>query len=185
MDQALRGRQRDDGLKGLIVRFLATGATDAALYKLIAEAAEEVRVMEEQSRELAKRYEVENDIAVCDARNSRVHYDKTVLLLIGQERARVSVVHDDTTVTAAARFDSGINLLEILNVDGGMPTRVSLPANQTATALTKITAQLQLVAVGENAANDRELTTVVTRDAARVREEKSPRGLEEDALPRA
>ncbi len=143
MDQALRGRQRDDGLKGIIVRFLATGATDAALFKLIAEASETVRVMEEQSRELAKRYEVENDIAVCDARNSRVHYDKTVLLLIGQERARVSVVHDDTTVTAAARFDSGINLLEILGVDGGMPTRVSLPASQTATALTKITAALR------------------------------------------
>jgi hypothetical protein len=137
MDRALRARPRDDGLKGLVVRFLTTGAADASLYAPILEAAEAVRVIEEQSRELAKRFVVERDVAVCDARGSK-QYDKTLLLLLGQERARVSVVHDDTTVTAAARFDSGINLLALFGVDGGMPTRVSLPASRLDEALAKL-----------------------------------------------
>ena len=137
LDRALRARPRDDGLKGLVVRFLATGASDASLYPSIQEAAEEVRVIEEQSRELAKRFVVTNDVAVCDARGSKT-YDKTVLLLLGQERARVSVVHDDVTVTAAARFDSGVNLLALFGVDGGMPTRVSLPAARLGEALAKL-----------------------------------------------
>jgi hypothetical protein len=137
MDRALRARPRDDGLKGLVVRFLATGATDASLYATIAEAAEAVRAIEDQSRELAKRFVVERDVAVCDARGSKP-YDKTVLLLLGQERARISVVHDDTTVTAAARFDSGVNLLALFGVDGGMPTRVSLPASRLDDALAKL-----------------------------------------------
>lgn len=137
LDRALRARPRDDGLKGLIVRFLATGATDALLYRTISEAAEEVRKIEEQSRELAKGFVIENDVAVCDARGSRP-YDKTVLLLLGQERARISVVHDDVTVTAAARFDSGVNLLDLFGVDGGMPTRVSLPAARLEHALGRL-----------------------------------------------
>lgn len=137
VDRALRARPRDDGLKGLIVRFLATGATDASLYRTISEAAEEVRKIEEQSRELAKAFVIENDVAVCDARGSRP-YDKTVLLLLGQERARISVVHDDVTVTAAARFDSGVNLLALFGVDGGMPTRVSLPAARLEHALGRL-----------------------------------------------
>lgn len=137
LDRALRARPRDDGLKGLIVRFLATGAKDGALFRTIHEASEEVRVIEEQSRELSRHFVVENDVAVCDARGSKP-YDKTVLLLLGQERARISVVHDDVTVTAAARFDSGVNLLELFGVDGGMPTRVSLPAARLEHALRKL-----------------------------------------------
>ena len=31
------------------------------------------------------------------------------------------------TVTTAARFDSGVNLLEMLGLEGGMPTVVSVP----------------------------------------------------------
>ena len=53
--------------------------------------------------------------------------DKTLLLLLGQERERVSVVLDRDNVTVAARFDSGLNFLELFGLSGGMPTRVSLP----------------------------------------------------------
>jgi hypothetical protein len=35
-------------------------------------------------------------------------------------------VYDKTTVTAAARFDSGVDLLQKLGLEGGMPTRVSV-----------------------------------------------------------
>lgn len=137
LDRALRARPRDDGLKGLIVRFLADGAKDAGAYAELREVAEQVRVIEDESRALAQRFVVENDVAICDARGAKP-YDKTVLLLLGQERARISLVHDDTTVTAAARFDSGVDLLTLFGVEGGMPTRVSLPAARLADALRRL-----------------------------------------------
>jgi hypothetical protein len=126
IDRALRGRPNDEGLRGLIVRFLAEGAGDKGLLERIEEAAAVFRNHEDEARRLALEYRVENDVAIVDASQARTHYDKTLLLLLGQERALVSVVHDKTTVTAAARFDSGVDLLEKLGLEGGMPTRVSV-----------------------------------------------------------
>jgi hypothetical protein len=140
IDRALRARPRDDGLKGLAVRFLATGATDMVLFGTIREAAEEIRAMEEQARTLSRGYVIEGDVAVVDARGAKSQYDKTLLLLLGQERARISVVHDETTVTAAARFDSGVDLLAILGLEGGMPTRVSLPKDRLDDVLARLRA---------------------------------------------
>ncbi len=128
IDRALRARMNDDALKGMVVRFFATGADDALVFKELEGIAESVRVMEENSRTLSKRYEIKGDTALCDVRGNTLYYDKTVLLLLGQERARVALVHDDTTITLAARFDSGIDLLALLDIQGGMPTRVSVPA---------------------------------------------------------
>ena len=115
-------------MKGLIVRYFATGATDVALFRELEVTAEGARAFEENARELARRFTVEGAIAICDVRGNTLTYDKTVLLLLGQEKARVALVHDDTTVTLAARFDSGIDLLALLDIQGGMPTRVSVPA---------------------------------------------------------
>ena len=128
IDRALRARPRDDAMKGLIVRYFATGATDVALFRELEVTAEGARAFEENARELARRFTVEGAIAICDVRGNTLTYDKTVLLLLGQEKARVALVHDDTTVTLAARFDSGIDLLALLDIQGGMPTRVSVPA---------------------------------------------------------
>ncbi|HEY8432133.1 MAG TPA: hypothetical protein VIL20_27340 [Sandaracinaceae bacterium] len=136
IDRALRARPRDDGLKGLVVRFLVTG--DAGLWEPIAEAAEQFRVSENEARRLAKGYRVVNDVAVVDASVRNAPYDKTLLLLLGQERARIAVVHDETTVTCAARFDSGVDLLALFELEGGMPTRVSLPKKKLATVLEKL-----------------------------------------------
>lgn len=126
MDRALRARPRDEALRGIIVQFLVGGGTDAGLYDRIKKAAEELRRVEEETRRLALGYEMRSDVAVVNASEHKSPYDKTLLLLIGQERAPVSVVYDRTTVTVAARFDSGLNLLALFGLSGGMPTRVSL-----------------------------------------------------------
>jgi hypothetical protein len=136
MDRALRARPRDDGLKGLIIRFLATG--DQGLWEPIASAAEHFLAVENEARRLAKGYRVASDVAVVDATERGGPYDKTLLLLLGQERARVAVVHDETTVTCAARFDSGVNLLSTFGLEGGMPTRVSLPKKDLASVLERL-----------------------------------------------
>ncbi|MGF1467817.1 MAG: hypothetical protein ACFCGT_16960 [Sandaracinaceae bacterium] len=138
IDRALRGRPRDDGLRGLVVRFLADGASDRGLLRTIEDAAEALRPLEDEARRLAEAYEVSGDVAVVDASRRRGPYDKTLLLLLGQERARVAVVHDDTTVTCAAAFDSGIDLLELLDLEGGMPTVVSVPRKRLPDVLARL-----------------------------------------------
>ena len=130
IDRALRGRPTDEGLRGLIVRFLAEGACDKGLLGPIESAAQVFRSHEEEARRLANLYQLHGDVALVDACAARTHYDKTLLLLLGQERATISVVHDKTTVTAAARFDSGVDLLAKFGLEGGMPTRVSVPAGK-------------------------------------------------------
>lgn len=130
IDRALRARPNDNALRGLVVRFLAEGAADRELYRTIEQAAEALRPREERARVIARGYEVRHDVAFVRVAPENEPYDKTLLLMLGQERARVSVVCDRTTVTAAARFDSGMDLVSLFGLEGGMPTVVSVPAER-------------------------------------------------------
>ncbi len=130
LDRALRARPRDEGLRGLMIRYLAQGAEDAAIYREFQAAAAGLEAKEREGKRLSARYVVRNGLAICDATRRNGPYDKTSLLLLGQELAPISVVHDETTVTAAARFDSGIDLVRALGLNGGMPTRVSVAAKR-------------------------------------------------------
>lgn len=138
LDRALRARPKDDAIKGLVLRYLVDGASDVAIYRQLREAARPLERMEGEARKLATRYEIRGDVAVCDARVRDHAYDKTALLLLGQELAPISLVHDETTVTVAARFDSGIDLLAILGLEGGMPTRVSVDARRLRDVLERL-----------------------------------------------
>ncbi|MBI3202389.1 MAG: hypothetical protein HYZ29_12685 [Myxococcales bacterium] len=127
-DRALRARHNDAGLFGLIVRHLSTGLADASLWEPIDRAAAELIPVEHETRRAAQRYErLPPGIAVVDVREGFGKLDKTLLLLMGQEREAVSVVIDKNNVAIAARFDSGLNFLTLFGLAGGMPTRVSLP----------------------------------------------------------
>jgi hypothetical protein len=138
IDRALRARPRDDGLRGLVVHFLAQGAVDLALYRTIAEVAEEIRAREETARRLAKAFEVKGEVAIVRVPEGEPGYDKTLLLMLGQERARISIVCDPVNVTLAARFDSGIDLLALLGIEGGMPTVVSVAPSELDAVLAKL-----------------------------------------------
>lgn len=128
MDRALRGRARDRALFGLIVRHLARGLSDASLWEPIDAAAAELIPIEQETRRAAASYaRLPPGVAVVDISHGVGKVDKTLLLLLGQEREPVSVVIDRDTVNVAARFDSGLNFLQLFGLAGGMPTRVSLP----------------------------------------------------------
>ncbi len=138
LDRALRARPRDTGLFGLVVRHLATGLTDPGLWQPIDAAAEELLPIEQETRRAASAYRRFDGVAVVDIRTGYKGVDKTLLLLMGQERATVSVVIDQHNVSVAAPFDSGFNFLEMFGMSGGMPTRVSLPHKQLKRVLTKL-----------------------------------------------
>jgi len=136
MDRALRARPRDTGLFGLIVRHLASGLADDALWEPIDDAAAALIPIEQETRRLAQRFRrFAPGIAIVDVSQDTAKIDKTLLLLLGQEREAMSCVIDRENVSFAARFDSGVNFLELFGLQGGMPTRVSLPRARLREAL--------------------------------------------------
>ena len=128
VDRALRARPHDKGLFGIVVRHLAGGLADASLWEPIDAAAAELVPIERETRRAAEGYRrVSANVALVDVSDGFGRLDKTLLLLLGQERERVSLVLDRDNVSVAAAFDSGLNFLELFGLSGGMPTRVSLP----------------------------------------------------------
>ncbi|HVZ33937.1 MAG TPA: hypothetical protein VG963_16030 [Polyangiaceae bacterium] len=139
IDQALRARPRDMGLFGLVVRHLAAGVVDAALWEPIDAAGAEWRALEAETRRLAKRYQrLPAGVAFLEIDKADGRYDKTLLLLLGQEREPVSVVAERDTVSVAARFDSGLNFVKLLGLAGGMPTRVAVPRSRLSELLSAL-----------------------------------------------
>lgn len=131
IDRALRARPRDNGLFGVVVRHLASGLHDSSLWATIQRAADELRAIEESTRRAALGFvRVDPGVALVDVSNVRSRLDKTLLLMMGQAREAIALVIDRDTINIASKFDSGLDLLKLLGLSGGMPTRVSVPRNQ-------------------------------------------------------
>jgi len=143
LDRALRARPRDPALFGLVVRHLTGGLVDGSLWGAIDDAGAALVPLEQAARKLAESYVVvdasppkdapegagtakTDRIAFVDATSMHGKYDKTLLLLLGQERAKVAIVLDLDTLTLAAPFDSKVSFLSLLGLSGGMPTLVSV-----------------------------------------------------------
>ncbi len=138
LDHALRAEPKNDDLRARIVAFLADGARDAAARNDFEQTARGFAERAENARTLAAGYERRGALAIVDASGfvQRVGtFDKTEALLLGQKLAPVAVVFDESTVTLAAAFESGIDLIKLLSLPGGMPTRVSVPRARLADVL--------------------------------------------------
>jgi hypothetical protein len=127
IDRALRARFRDDDLKHQIVQWLVAGLPRGPLADAVAEAAAEFEARDRGTQALAKRFVVRGRVAYVDASGGGAPYDKTDLLLAGQGLAPVAIVRDAGSLTIAAGFDSGWDFVRMLDLKGGMPTRVSVP----------------------------------------------------------
>jgi hypothetical protein len=148
-DRAIRARPRDTALFGIIVRHLTTGLEDASLWAPIDEAAALLAPLEVTARRIAADYRVLElgpselpatcrTLAFVDATAEHGRYDRTLLLLLGQEKACVAALVDTDTLTLAARFRSNVNFLAILGLSGGMPTLVSIPRSQLPDAFSRL-----------------------------------------------
>lgn len=129
LDHALRLRGRDEAFLGRLVEHLAGGLESPSVAEEIHSAARDYAPLAARTEAVAReRYRVHGATALCDLKDESAQtLDKTWLLLLGQRRARVSVVCDRETVTLAAAFDSGLDFLAMLGLQGGMPTVVSVP----------------------------------------------------------
>lgn len=139
IDRALRARPRDAGLKGLVVHYLRDGARDPGMWQEIRSAAAELIPIERETRRAADGFRrLAPGVALVDIADGFGPVDTTLLLLLGQQRERVSVVLDRMNMHVAAAFDSGLNFLDLFNLQGGMPTRVSMARSQTRSALARL-----------------------------------------------
>jgi len=80
---------------------------------------------------------VDGQVAYVEA-NAKAPYDKTELLLLGQQRAAVAVVRDAGSLSIAADFESGLDFVKLLDLGGGMPTRVSVPESRLDEVMRKL-----------------------------------------------
>ena len=129
LDRAIRARPRQPELMRTIVAHLCEGLKDASRWQVIDEAAAELLPREQEARRLAQHYQALSDELVAvdlDRLGPHLPYDKTLLLLLGQQLSTMAMVADGDTVTFAAAFDSGIDFLDRFSLSGGMPTLVSL-----------------------------------------------------------
>jgi hypothetical protein len=126
IDLALRARFRDEALKHRVVRWLVGGLKDKEHKAVIAENAALFERSLAETQRLAAKYRLRGRVAYVDARYAKGPYDKTELLLAGQEKAPVAMVQDSGMITLAAAFNSGWDFVGLLGLGGGMPTRVSI-----------------------------------------------------------
>src|SRR5690606_9238425 len=131
LDRALRARPRDQALFSTIVHTLVGGLKNAESMRRISEIAAEMIPIEKETARAARAYRRYSrrpggGVAIVDGSRGFSNLDKAGLLLLGQELETISIVVDEQNVTLAAPFDSGLNFLRLLGLDGGMPTRVSV-----------------------------------------------------------
>lgn len=143
IDEALRAHWLDQTLKLRIVRYLVGGLRPGVERDSILEAAADFARMAKAAQTLARSYTVEGDVAYMEVGSSAPAFDKTELLLLGQAKATVSVVLDAGNATIAAPFESGLNFVDLLDLGGGMPTRVNIPRKRLSEALEIIRAELR------------------------------------------
>jgi hypothetical protein len=153
IDRALRARFRDETLKHRVVQYLVARGKAPVLWEEIELAAREIDPLLEESRRLADRFELRDGVAYVEAQGKP--YDKTELLLLGQERAPISVVRDAGALTVAADFESGFDFVRLFQLGGGMPTRVTVPEGRYADVMSKLAAETARRHAREGAAGAR------------------------------
>jgi hypothetical protein len=136
IDRALRVEFRDENLKHRIIQYLVARTRAPHHAEEIAAIARRYEPLLEETKRIAAGYKVEGAVAYVRPHTGK-KYDKTELLLIGQRLAPVAVVHDSGSLSVAADFESGLDFVRLLDIKGGMPTRVSVPESRLEEVMAK------------------------------------------------
>jgi hypothetical protein len=140
IDRALRARFRDETLKHRVIQYLVARTKAPVLWEEIEAAARLIDPLLDESRRLADGYRVHEGVAYVESGGKP--YDKTELLLLGQERAPVAVVRDSGSLTIAADYESGLDFVKLFDLGGGMPTRVTVPDARYGEVMAKLAAEI-------------------------------------------
>ncbi|MBU1239008.1 hypothetical protein KKF84_04070 [Myxococcota bacterium] len=139
MDYALRANFRDEHLKHAIVNHLLSMYEDTRSHwwDEIRSMADSFIPLAQKSLELSEKFEIDQEIAYIFVEQNTL-FDKTELLLLGQRRAKVSMIEFSGNITLAAAYDSGIDFVELFDLGGGMPTRITVSAGKRKMMITRL-----------------------------------------------
>jgi hypothetical protein len=143
-DAALRAGFRNEELQHTVFRHLATGLSNTELWTPIRSAANDYTALRRAAQDLSRGFRalgtrlVWVDLRVSSLGKPPPRFDKTELLLLGQQRAPIAVLVEQAGASLAAPFDSGVDFLSLLGLSGGMPTRVSIELKRLPQALRQL-----------------------------------------------
>ena len=123
-----------------MIQYLVARTKAPVLWEEIEAAARLIDPLLDESRRLAEGFRLLDGVAYVEAGGKP--YDKTELLLLGQERAPVAVVRDSGSLTIAADFESGYDFVKLFDMGGGMPTRVTVPEARHGEVMSKLAAEI-------------------------------------------
>ncbi len=142
IDRALRAHFRDQNLKHRVIQYLLARTKAPSLWEDIESAAREIDPLLDEAKRLADTFTVTNGIAFLRVQGAKA-YDKTELLLLGQQRAPIALVQDSGSLAIAADFESGFDFVSLFNMGGGMPTRISIAESRLDEAMGKLSRLIQ------------------------------------------
>jgi hypothetical protein len=143
IERSIRVRQKDRDWLVQLVHFMAQGAQDQVMLAQIEQSGLAHQILQHASAQLALQFlPAAKDTVLVSVPADWPAYDRTHLLLLGQQQARVAAVLDRDTLTFAANYNSGIDFLQLFGLSGGMPTVVSVRAQELSRTLTLLDANL-------------------------------------------
>jgi hypothetical protein len=135
IDQALRSDPKDLYLRHQVIDLFLNQLESDELWDPIKQAAKKTQELEIQAVYVAQQYESLSPELVFVDGTSSPPFDKTHALLLGQKQSLISAVKIKESITFAAPFNSGVNLVDLFGLSGGMPTVVSISLDDLESAL--------------------------------------------------
>lgn len=135
IDEAMKANLSDDSVRESAVRWIVNGCEEDENYQKLQRAQAEYRKVQEETEKLVKRYEIRDGIAVVDVRETREDYDRTQLLLRGEQMALTKTAvllgknPEGEEIVTVATMDKERNLVNLFGLPSGATFRVSLPVS--------------------------------------------------------
>jgi len=135
IEEATKADLSDDSLRESAVRWVMNGGLNDSDRRKLQEAQERYQRVQRMTEELVGKYEVYDGVAVVDVRDVVGDYDRTQLLLKGEQMAptRTALLlgknPEGEEVMTVATMDQKKNLVTLFGLPSGAPFRVSLPAS--------------------------------------------------------
>lgn len=134
IEQAMKADLSDDTVREAAVRWIVNGCEKDSDYQRLQEAQGIYQKVQAETEELAKQYKVRNGVAVVDVREAVEDYDRTQLLLKGEQMVPTKTAvllgknPEGEEIVTVATMDKAMNLVDLFGLPSGAPFRVSLPA---------------------------------------------------------
>ncbi len=144
IDRALKLDLTDDTFRHTLLGYLSSRCQDQKAEAEIQQRADSYKTVFERTAYWAQCYKVDGPLAIVDIRGETERLDLTELLLAGQRLAPIAIVRNrnlktgEPQITIAAATDSKYNFVQLFNLKGGMPTRVTLPDERFWEAIVKL-----------------------------------------------